>query len=448
LIYKFYLGQPLRILVIEAHPFVIVRNISNSSHTSNNVNNVDYASFHSDPLKTKDPNIIIYGFIADFIRELKKQMHFNYTIDVANLSTSYHSLVASVASDNRQYDMILSDIRITSGRLLTVDFSTPFHENTFRIITRQNPYASFSLFSCFNPFTWDVWAAIFAVIIYSGILIYLFEHGNIKKANDQSGVRTIFLGICQALSSVIIMNADMRLTTNSSRLIVLGLYGLSIILVATYTANLSSFLTLNRVQPSIGGIDDLKNGRLSYSRIGIVNDSAVSDYYIQNISSIYHPLSTAEEIYMRLLDHTIDASIWDSSVLEYAVNNYYCNKLTVVGVGFIKSSFAIVLPKNWLYKKDLDVHILAMRESERLEFLENMWLGYRECPSSSSSTDKKDGTNIETFSLDVMLGLFLSFLILTAIAFGVHLWHCRLTIISIFCQVIKRFKLLIRMIMR
>jgi len=301
----------LRILVIEAHPFVIVRNISNYSHTSNNVNKVDYASFLSGPLKTNDPNIIIYGFIADFIRELKKQMHFNYTIDVANLSTSYHSLVASVASDNRQYDIILSDIRITSGRLLTVDFSTPFHENTFRIITRQNPYAPFSLFSCFNPFTWDVWAAIFAVIIYSGILIYLFEHRNIKKANDQSGVRTIFLGICQALSSVIIMNADMRLTTNSSRLIVLGLYGLGIILVAIYTANLSSFLTLNRVQPSIGGIDDLKNGRLSYSRIGIVNNSAVSDYYIQNISSIYYPLSTAEEIYMRLLDHTIDASIWD-----------------------------------------------------------------------------------------------------------------------------------------
>ncbi|CAF4033683.1 unnamed protein product, partial [Rotaria sordida] len=93
-----------------------------------------------------------------------------------------------------------------------------------------------------------------------------------------------------------------------------------------------------------------------------------------------------EETYSRLLDHTIDASIWDSSILEYAVNNYYCNELIVTGVGFIKSSFAIVLPKNWLYKKDLDVNIVSLRESQKLELFEKVWMNHRECSSSSSSS--------------------------------------------------------------
>jgi ionotropic glutamate receptor len=424
---------------MEASPFVIVRNISTHSQNWNSINHGEQGNCLLEPLKTKIPHIVICGFIADFIRELQQQMHFNYTIDVADPTTNYHKLATSVANDSRQYDIILSNIRITSNRLLTVDFSTPFDENTFRIITRQNPYSStLSLFNCFNPFTWKVWVAILAVIIYSGIIIYLFERQSIKTENTKSRVRSISIGVCQALTSVLIMNGDVPLTTNSSRLTVLGLYALGIILVATYTANLSSFLTLNRAQPSISGIDDIKNGRLPFSHIGIVTNSAISDYYIQNISTTYYPLTTAEEIYSRLLDYTIDASIWDSSVLEYATNNHYCDKLTVVGVGFVKSSFGVVLPKDWIYKKDLDVHILALRESERLEVLENMWLGKRNCPSTLRNTDNNAGGSAsDTLSLDVMSGFFLTFLILTAVAFGLHLWHCRAPIVANIGQVIK-----------
>ena len=238
------------------------------------------------------------------------------------------------------------------------------------------------------------------------------------------------------------MDTALRLTTNSSRLTVLGLYALGIILVATYTANLSSFLTLTRAQPLITGIDDIKNGRLPFSRIGIVTNSAASDYYMQNVSLTYRSLSNAEEMYQRLLDQTIDASIWDSSVIEYTVNNYNCGQLTVVGNGFVKSSYAIALPKDWLYKRDLDVHILAIREAEKLEKLENMWLKQRQC-SSTTLNDMKDTNdpNVETFSLDVMYGLFLSFIMITAVAFGVHLWYSRGTIVTTFCHISKQLKL-------
>jgi ionotropic glutamate receptor len=427
--------------VIEAPPFVIVRNISTHGQSSNNPKQVN---FPSAPLRTRNADIVIYGFIADLIRELQTQMHFNYTIDLANLTTSYHSLVASVAKDNRQYDIALSDIRITSGRLLLVDFSTPFHENNLQIITRKNPYSSsFSLFSCFNPFTWDVWAVIFAVIIFSSCIIYFFERENIETENGESGIRSIFIGICKIFGSVIIMTDNITLRKNASRVIVLGLYGLYIILVATYTANLSSFLTLNRVQPSISGIDDIKNGRLAFSRIGIVTNSAVSDYYLQNISSMYYPLSSAEEIYSRLLDYTIDASIWDSYILEYAVSNYYCDKLSVVGVGFLKSSYGIVLAKNWPYKKDFDVHIMAIRESETLEDLENRWLGHQKCSSSSSSgkPNPAGDPNNKTFPLDSMGGLFLIFLILSVIAFILYLWDCRVAINNKVWQTIEPIKL-------
>ncbi|CAF1248067.1 unnamed protein product [Rotaria sordida] len=315
--------QHLRILVIDAPPFVIVQNSSIPKQLSTHAKILERIRSNPVHLKTNDSNILIYGFVANFIHELAMRMNFTYKINVADPSTAYHSLVALVAEDDRQYDIVLFHIAMTSGRMLKVDFSTPFHEDTFRIITRLNPYSSsLSLFSCFNPFTWDVWVAIFAVIIYSSIIIYAFEHQNRTIENNQSELKTILIGICHGLTSILIMNSDIRLTTTSSRLTILGLYALGIILIAIYTANFSSFLTLNRGQSFISGIDDIKNGVLPFSRIGIVTNSAVSDYYIRNISTHYYSLSSVEETYSRLLDHTIDASIWDSSILEYAVNNY------------------------------------------------------------------------------------------------------------------------------
>ncbi|CAF2761918.1 unnamed protein product [Rotaria sp. Silwood2] len=437
-------GQHLRILVLEAPPFVIVQNSSTYDQSSNYAKNLERVNFHHNSLKVNDSKVLVYGFVADFIRELQAQMHFTYTVYVADPSTAYHSLVALLAEDNHQYDIILSNIAMTSDRMLKVDFSTPFHENTFRIITRLNQYSSsLSLFSCFNPFTWDVWAAIFTVMIYSSIIIYIFEFQNRNIDNSQSKLKTTLIGIGNALTSLLIMSNDIRLTTTSSRLTVLGIYILGIILGATYTANLSSILTLHRGQPFISGIDDIKNGLLPFSRIGIVTNSAISDYYIRNISTEYHSLATVEDIYLRLLDHAIDASIWDSSILEYAVNNYYCNELTVTGVGFVKSSFAIVLPKNWLYKTDLDVNIVTLRESEKLESLENVWMNDRTCSSSSSSLKQTDGPNSKTFSLNVLGGIFLTFFIITVIAFAVHIWHCRVAIISTLHQIIQRIRLVI-----
>lgn len=436
----------MRILVTEAPPFVIAHNTSAQAQFEKKNPKPTY--FLSDPLKTKHSDIVIYGFIADLIRELQMQMHFNYTIDIANQITDYHALVASMAEKNRKYDLIVSDIRITSNRLLKVDFSTPFCENTFGVIIRKNPYSSsFSLLSFLKPFTWQVWIITLAAILYSSLIIYLFEREHIEIGNHQFGINSLLTGMCRVLAYLIMVSADIRLTTNASRLIMVGLYALGTILLATYTANLSSFLTLNRVQPSISGIDDIKNGRFPFSRIGIVTNSAASDYYIQNISSKYYSLSTVEEIYSRLLDYTIDAAIWDSYILEYATNNYYCDQLSVVGVGFLKSSYGIVLSNDWPYKKDLDVHIMAMRESEKLELFESRWLESQTCSSSSSSSSNRVGqtrdSNIEIFSVDSVGGLFLIFFILTVIAIIFNLWDRRVDIKNIFCQTMSRIKLYI-----
>jgi ABC-type amino acid transport substrate-binding protein len=382
---------------------------------------------------------MITGFVADIIYELQSLMHFEYTIDVAHPSTDYHTLVSFVAGDNPRYEMVVSDVRITSNRLRTVDFSAPIHENTFRVITRDDSETLVSsLFLCLYPFTVNVWLSIGGVMIYSGALFYCFEYRHVKRDQNRSLFRATFIGIFEMISNIMIKTGASTLTCSASRIVGISLYGFSIIIIAIYTANLSAFLTLTRSRSLISGIDDIKNGRLPYSRVGIVTNSALSDYYIQSISTIYQPLSSPDSIFQSLLNYTIDASMWNAAILEYAVAKKYCDQLTIVGVGFVRSSYGIALPKNWPYKSELDRAILAIRESQRFECFESQWFSQSKCSESKTSSNEYEGLGTNQFSFNVMSGIFLLYLIVTVVAIGLHIANNRNLILPAIWRTIKR----------
>ncbi|CAF4306399.1 unnamed protein product, partial [Rotaria sordida] len=168
---------------------------------------------------------------------------------------------------------------------------------------------------------------------------------------------------------------EFNASTAAGRFLTAGLYILSLIVVASYTANLASDLTIAKSQSIISRIDDIKNGKIPNGRIGIRVGTASEDYYLSEISGgnkNYYPLSTQQQMYDELLAGTIDVSFLDDGIAQYATNNIYCN-LTLVGDGFDVGIFGIVTPKQWLYAQDLDVNILSLRETGQLEKLRQKW---------------------------------------------------------------------------
>ncbi len=114
--------------------------------------------------------------------------------------------------------------------------------------------------------------------------------------------------------------ADFFVRTAPGRLLTVGLYILSLISVAAYTANLVSNLTMSQPKTIISGIDDIKNGKIPFNRIGIRVDTAIEDYYLQEISNgvrNFYRLYSVDEKFSSLLDDVIDASIMDGGFFEY-----------------------------------------------------------------------------------------------------------------------------------
>ncbi|CAF1408140.1 unnamed protein product, partial [Didymodactylos carnosus] len=356
-------------------------------------------------------------------------------------STQYNELVFGI--NEKLYDIIISDVTITTNRLQKVDFSIPIHENSVRVVVRQSQSSYSDLFSYLKPFSLKLWLAILGIVLYSGCLLCYFERTTTTKTlrnqtttvEPKSVHQTITLSLYYAWSSLVNMGGGggFVLFSTASRILTIGLSTISLILLATYTANLSSFLTLQRTQPTISGIDDIKNGRVSYNRIGIVVGSASYEYYINNVSKYFYPLKSSNEIYVNLLNENIDAALWDNTSLEYEIRHSYCSKLAVVGLGFAKSSFGIVMEKNWPYKHDLDLNIVSLRESNYFDTIEREWFHYKTPTIIGGSSSNEhcfihsndDDNEKLSITIEIMIGLFLTFFLISLLAVIAHLWEQR-----------------------
>ena len=394
-------GVNLRIGVIAAVPFTIV-------------------------MEELDPNgestTKLTGFVPELIDLLQEHMGFTSSIIVAPSNLTYAEIIGMVASG--VYDIVVGDVTITSQRREIVSFSNSIFDNSLRIISRNSLYTSTDLTSFLKPFSRGLWLLLFCAGVFAGILFCLIERYDNKDLQQRSLLSQCAMSIWYSFGNIVGYGGAFEASTAAGRLLTAGLYVLSLIILASYTANLASDLTLQKTQGIISGIDDIKNGKIPSHRIGIREGTAMEEYYLREISKRsknYYPLKSLDEAYDRLLDNTIDASIIDAAFGEYLTNNIYCN-LTLLGEGFDSGAFGIAMSKDWLYAHDLDVNILKIRESGELEHLRAKWFQGKICAHTlETSTAMK---------IEHLGGLFLTFAIFCILSMILFLWMKRRFIID------------------
>ena len=355
------------------------------------------------------------GYVPDLIEALRMKMGFIPNITLVKNKT-FNEIVNLVG--NNAFDMFVAQTTITAARREMVGFSNSIFDNSLRIITRRPKKAKIDFLSYLKPFSLGLWLTILSASIVAGFLICLIEQKRNEALQDISISSLISMSMWFSVGTLVGYGVDFHVTTAAGRLLTLGLYILSLVLVAAYTANLASSLTISKTKDIISGINDIKNGKLSFSRIGILVGSSLEDFYLREVSGgnrNFYPIRTRQEIYDLLLENRIDASIMDAGVVEYMTNNVYCN-LTLVGTDFGKNTFGIAFPKKWLYQQELDVKILSLRESGLFDSLRNNWFKQDLCDQSSSVITST------AMTIESMAGLFLTFAIISLLAVLLFAW--------------------------
>jgi len=257
------------------------------------------------------------------------------------------------------------------------------------------------MLSFLKPFSLNVWLLIFGSTIVSGIVFCLLERERNEALEGRPIVYVFGMSLWYSFCNMVAHDAGFEARTGAGHLLSVGVYVLSLVLVASYTANLAADLTLAKPDYIISGLDDIKNGKIPFNRIGVLLGSSVEAYYLAEISNgqlNFNPMHSRQEIYDCILNGTIDLSFIDIGTAEYVTNNVYCN-LTIVGSSFWEGTFGITMPKQWVYEQDLDVNLLALGESGDLENLQSKWIATNNCPALPETS-----TPIE---IESMGGLFL-----------------------------------------
>ncbi|CAF4488151.1 unnamed protein product, partial [Rotaria sp. Silwood2] len=400
--HKLIQGQELRMAIIHSPPFIILKNSTSTySDMTDNYKIIDITEFD--------------GLFKDIMLYLKDRMSFRPVIIIAKPTIQYNELVDGVA--NRLFDTVMTTIAINAKRSKIVDFSAAIFPRSYRIVTRKPKSSQLNFLFFLKPFSWTLWLLILGTVFYASILIWFFQPKNADTQGNDKEYLTIEQSISYTICIILGKGPFFNVSTRAGRFLTYGLHALQIILLAIYTASLLASIIIENFKPTISGIDDIRNGKILPNRIGILVGSQAEEYYLNSISQDkkdYYPLKTANEVYTSLIDGDIDVAIWSNGSTEYHVNNIYCDLMTV-GVEFAHGSYQIPVRQDWVYKTDLDFNILSLIESEELDRISAKWFGQRTCSKTNLFEPK-------IITVQIMGGLFITFLIISIISILIHFW--------------------------
>ena len=140
----------------------------------------------------------------------------------------------------------------------------------------------------------------------------------------------------------------------------------SVIVIASFTAALTSQLTLKQLRGVVHGETDLR-----YVRVGAIAGTETTEYLTrQHIA--YHQFANAEAALADLRNGRIDALVYDRSLLLWLVRENFSGSLQVIDATFDPQVYAIALPQGKL-RLPID---LAMLDTVRSEWWRDMVLAY------------------------------------------------------------------------
>uniref|UniRef100_J3MXP2 Glutamate receptor n=1 Tax=Oryza brachyantha TaxID=4533 RepID=J3MXP2_ORYBR len=154
------------------------------------------------------------------------------------------------------YDAAIGDITIRYNRTSYVDFTHPYTESGVAMIVPVKDNRDKNTWVFLKPLTSGLWFGSIAFFIYTATVIWLLER-RINNA-ELTGSFLHQLGIAIYFSFF----ADReRLDSILSRLVVIVWVFVLLVITSSYTANLSSILTVQQLQPTVTDIHELlKNG--------------------------------------------------------------------------------------------------------------------------------------------------------------------------------------------
>ncbi|OQV24439.1 Glutamate receptor ionotropic, NMDA 2C [Hypsibius exemplaris] len=299
----------------------------------------------------------------------------------------WNGLIADLL--NKKAHLALTSLKVTKERQRTIAFSAVFLETGISIVVAKRE-GVISPTAFLEPFDYVTWIILMVVCIQTvAIFTFIFEwmspSGFAMQAAMHGNQRFSFLrSYWLVFATFFGTNCPVTLPRSVTAKTLTTVWGCcSLVFITVYTAKLATFMITRDEVYDIQGIED-RRFLNPYSnsppfRFGTIPFGSTSETIRQAYPQIYNYMQqfsrpTVAEGIEAVKIGTLDAFLYDATVLEYRVGSDQDCKILTTGSWFATTGYGIAFAQGSSFLPMFDEYLLKYQRNGFLEQLQSFWL--------------------------------------------------------------------------
>ncbi|KAI4333608.1 hypothetical protein L6164_018392 [Bauhinia variegata] len=350
-------------------------------------------------IQDQSENTTFQGFAIELFRETVDLLPYHLPYQFYPFNESYDDLVKQIYLKN--FEAVVGDVTIVAERYQYVEFSQPYTDPGVVMVVPLQSKAGNRTWLFLKPFTKTMWVLIGAMVVYNGFVLWLMEKNHCPELKgsllNQSGTM-----MWLAFTTLISLHGD-KLHSNLSRMTMVMWLFVALIITQSYTANLASMLTVERLEPTINDVEQLRN---SNAMVGYSRGSFLQTY-LQKVLH-FHPanlkyLNSSEEYAEALRRKEIAAFFLEVAVSKIFLAKY-CKEFTQAGPMYKVGGLGFAFPKGSPLLPSVNRALLEVFESGKLREIENKMLAAEKCEEAATDGESTSLSPQSFWALFILTG--------------------------------------------
>ncbi|KAK7291903.1 hypothetical protein RIF29_07445 [Crotalaria pallida] len=395
----------------------------------------------------------VTGYCMDVFYAVVSLLPFNVSLEIepyvnesGESAGTYDSLVEQIPS---KYDIVVGDVTIVANRTKYVDFTLPYTESGVRMLVPVQ-HGRQTMWIFVRPFSWELWLSIVVFSMLIGAVIFFMEKRNVnsfparegsqQNRNQLSMMTSILLF---PLIQVVLPQREV-VAKNCSRFVLMVWLLLAFVIMQSYTANLTSILTLDQLQPTHVSVDELREGGYY---VGYPTESFVYDLLVQRWNFTPSKLRAYDNMteYRNALIIGSQgggvAAIFDEVPYLRIYLKNFGSDYKMTGPIYRTDGFGFAFPVNSNLTSYFSRAILNVTQGDSMGNIERKYFGKSDDDAVQDKTEdlsSSDTPNLTTYSF---AGLFIITGIVTVLALVVsesHIWREPVRLVKVYSKKLLR----------
>lgn len=296
------------------------------------------------------------GLSIELLREVKAELQVETEHDIELDFREMDLEQMLIAVENGEVHVAAAAITVSYQREKRMDFTHPFHSSGLGIAVgarqRRSGWTGI-LDAVFSRTFLKIVSGLFVAMLISAVAVYFFERRQNREHFGGGTIRGIAAGLWWAAVTLTTVGyGDKVPKTIPGRFIGLVWMFAGLFIVASFTAAVTSALTVTQLKSRVAGPADLSRVRVATVA------SSTSAKYLSSRHIVFRQYVDVRTALDALKAGKVDAVVYDAPILRHEAYRHFPGEVFVLSVTFQRQDYAFALPTDSPIRERLNQIVL------------------------------------------------------------------------------------------